>query len=146
MRRIKMLAVASGVLAITAISSAIAQSPDEHKMIQAQDIKWSPGPPSLPAGVQLALLYGDASKDGMFVVRFKVSKGYRVPPHYDSLVAKLIVHQPTRPEDLACMRRALARWCTADPGPTPRRMGPGPATHRSLRSRCAAPGTRGIRA
>jgi acetyl-CoA carboxylase biotin carboxylase subunit len=36
-----------------------------------------------------------------------VAQGYRVPPNYDSLVAKLLVHQPTRPEALACMRRAL---------------------------------------
>ncbi|HEY7311831.1 MAG TPA: acetyl-CoA carboxylase biotin carboxylase subunit [Gemmataceae bacterium] len=33
--------------------------------------------------------------------------GYRVPPNYDSLVAKLLVHQPTRADALACMRRAL---------------------------------------
>jgi acetyl-CoA carboxylase biotin carboxylase subunit len=36
-----------------------------------------------------------------------VVAGYRVPPNYDSLVAKVIVHQPTRAEALACMRRAL---------------------------------------
>jgi acetyl-CoA carboxylase biotin carboxylase subunit len=35
------------------------------------------------------------------------AQGYRVPPHYDSLVAKLLVHRPTRTEALACMRRAL---------------------------------------
>jgi acetyl-CoA carboxylase biotin carboxylase subunit len=33
--------------------------------------------------------------------------GYRVPPHYDSLIGKLIVHAPTRPEALARLRRAL---------------------------------------
>jgi len=33
--------------------------------------------------------------------------GYAVPPNYDSLVGKLIVHAPTRPEALARMRRAL---------------------------------------
>jgi acetyl-CoA carboxylase biotin carboxylase subunit len=33
--------------------------------------------------------------------------GYTVPPHYDSLVGKLIVHAPTRREALAVMRRAL---------------------------------------
>jgi acetyl-CoA carboxylase, biotin carboxylase subunit len=37
-------------------------------------------------------------------------QGYRVPPHYDSLVAKLLVHQPTRLEALAAMRRALAEF------------------------------------
>jgi acetyl-CoA carboxylase biotin carboxylase subunit len=36
--------------------------------------------------------------------------GYRVPPNYDSLVAKLLVHQPTRAEALACMRRALSEF------------------------------------
>ncbi len=39
-----------------------------------------------------------------------VVTGYRVPPNYDSLVAKLLVYQPTRPEALACMRRALAEF------------------------------------
>jgi acetyl-CoA carboxylase biotin carboxylase subunit len=45
-------------------------------------------------------------------VRFDshVVTGYRVPPHYDSLVAKLLVHQPTRAEALAVMRRALGEF------------------------------------
>jgi len=33
--------------------------------------------------------------------------GYTVPPHYDSLVAKLIVHAPTRAQAIARTRRAL---------------------------------------
>ena len=36
--------------------------------------------------------------------------GYRVPPNYDSMVAKLLVHQPTRAEAIACMRRALGEF------------------------------------
>src|SRR5713226_5123788 len=39
-----------------------------------------------------------------------VVTGYRVPPNYDSLLAKLIVYQPTRTEALAIMRRALAEF------------------------------------
>jgi acetyl-CoA carboxylase biotin carboxylase subunit len=39
-----------------------------------------------------------------------VTAGYRVPPNYDSLMAKLIIHQPTRPLALAAMRRALAEF------------------------------------
>lgn len=39
-----------------------------------------------------------------------VVTGYTVPPTYDSLLAKLLVHQPTRAEALACMRRALAEF------------------------------------
>lgn len=43
-------------------------------------------------------------------VRFDshVYSGYGVPPFYDSMVGKLIVHRPTREEAIATMRRALA--------------------------------------
>ncbi|MGB5813288.1 MAG: acetyl-CoA carboxylase biotin carboxylase subunit [Polyangiales bacterium] len=34
--------------------------------------------------------------------------GWRVPPHYDPLIAKLIVHGPTRAHAIAKMQRALA--------------------------------------
>jgi acetyl-CoA carboxylase biotin carboxylase subunit len=40
----------------------------------------------------------------------QATAGYRVPPNYDSLVAKLLVHQPTRAEAIAVMRRALAEF------------------------------------
>ena len=33
--------------------------------------------------------------------------GYVVPPYYDSMVAKLIVHAPTRPDAINRLRRAL---------------------------------------
>jgi acetyl-CoA carboxylase biotin carboxylase subunit len=36
--------------------------------------------------------------------------GYRVPPNYDSLIAKLLVYQPTREQALATMRRALSEF------------------------------------
>ena len=43
-------------------------------------------------------------------VRFDshVHTGYVVPPHYDSMIGKLIVHQPTRQEAIECMVRALS--------------------------------------
>lgn len=42
-------------------------------------------------------------------VRFEshVHAGYTVPPYYDSMVAKLLVHQPTRAEAIQSMARAL---------------------------------------
>jgi len=36
--------------------------------------------------------------------------GYKVPPFYDSLVAKLIVHAPTRAQAVARLRRSLAEF------------------------------------
>lgn len=46
---------------------------------------------------------------GGFGVRFDshIHEGYEVSPHYDSLIGKLIVHQPTREAAIACMKRAL---------------------------------------
>jgi acetyl-CoA carboxylase biotin carboxylase subunit len=47
---------------------------------------------------------------GGFGVRFDshVHVGYNVSPYYDSMIGKLIVHQPTRVEAIACMKRALS--------------------------------------
>ena len=36
--------------------------------------------------------------------------GYKIPPHYDSMVAKLIVHGENRPQCLARVRRALSEY------------------------------------
>jgi acetyl-CoA carboxylase biotin carboxylase subunit len=46
---------------------------------------------------------------GGFGVRWDshATTGYVVPPHYDSLIGKLIVHQPTRREAIDTMTRAL---------------------------------------
>ncbi|MDR0869276.1 MAG: acetyl-CoA carboxylase biotin carboxylase subunit [Planctomycetaceae bacterium] len=46
---------------------------------------------------------------GGFGVRFDshVHSGYSVPPTYDSMVGKLLVHQNTRQEAIDCMRRCL---------------------------------------
>lgn len=47
---------------------------------------------------------------GGFGVRFDshTHSGYTVSAHYDSLIGKLVVHQPTRAEAIACMQRALS--------------------------------------
>jgi acetyl-CoA carboxylase, biotin carboxylase subunit len=39
-----------------------------------------------------------------------VYAGYRIPPNYDSMVGKLIVHRPTRVLAIAAMKRALGEF------------------------------------
>jgi len=39
-----------------------------------------------------------------------VYAGYEVPPYYDSLLGKLIVHKKNREEAIACMKRALSEY------------------------------------
>jgi len=39
--------------------------------------------------------------------------GYRIPPNYDSMIGKLIVHRPTRAEAISAMKRALSEFHVA---------------------------------
>jgi quercetin dioxygenase-like cupin family protein len=54
----------------------------QHVMVTPDKLQWGPAPPSLPAGAQAAVLDGDPSKAGLFVVRLKFPDGYTVPPHW----------------------------------------------------------------
>ncbi len=36
--------------------------------------------------------------------------GYTVSPYYDSMIAKLLVHRPTRAQAISAMRRALGEF------------------------------------
>ena len=48
----------------------------KHVAIAPSDIKWGPGPATLPAGAQMAVLDGDPSKAGVpFVIRAKFPDG-----------------------------------------------------------------------
>jgi quercetin dioxygenase-like cupin family protein len=66
---------------IFAGAASIASAEEQHKVVPAQEIKWGPGPPALPAGAELTVLYGDPAKEGLFAMRLRVPDGYRVPPH-----------------------------------------------------------------
>lgn len=70
-----------------------AESPDE-------DFRPCPGP------IEELILPGGPG----IRVDTHVYAGYTVSPHYDSLIAKLLVHRPTRPEAINAMRRALAEF------------------------------------
>jgi quercetin dioxygenase-like cupin family protein len=43
--------------------------------------KWGPAPAIFPAGAEMAVMQGDPTKAGKFVVRFRMPDGYRIPPH-----------------------------------------------------------------
>ncbi len=62
-------------------SALAADEVDAHKVFLPQDLQWSTGPASLPAGAQVAVLYGDPRQPGAFVLRLKLPKGYKIAPH-----------------------------------------------------------------
>lgn len=80
--RIVLSALLTSVVAIAVpASSATAQTSDAHKIVSPQEMKWAPGPPSIPPGAQAVVLYGDPGKEGLFAMRLKLPKGYHIPPH-----------------------------------------------------------------
>jgi len=71
-------AILFSLAAAGSMQGALAQ---EHKIIAADEVKWVSAPPSIPPGAQAAVLYGDPGKEGLFVLRLKLPKGYRLAPH-----------------------------------------------------------------
>jgi ketosteroid isomerase-like protein/quercetin dioxygenase-like cupin family protein len=61
-------------------SSGVA--PTSHVMVQPASIAWSDPPPSLPRGSKIAVIAGDPSKPGPFVIRGQVPAGYKIAPHW----------------------------------------------------------------
>jgi len=64
-------------------ADASAQAPpSEHKMVLPNALTWSDAPPGLPRGAKMAVLSGDPSKPGLFVLRVQLPAGYTVAAHW----------------------------------------------------------------
>jgi quercetin dioxygenase-like cupin family protein len=70
-----------GAVVVAAPTPAAAETAATHKLIAPDSITWGPAPAALPAGAEVAVLYGDPSKDGQFAMRIRLPLGYSVPPH-----------------------------------------------------------------
>ena len=53
-----------------------------HMVMAPSAIQWGDAPPTLPKGAKMAVLSGDPSKKGFFVLRLKAPDGYRVAAHW----------------------------------------------------------------
>jgi quercetin dioxygenase-like cupin family protein len=84
MKKIVSVALLAAAAAICSLALAVDEKPvakSEHVMFAAADLKWSDGPPSLPAGAKVAVLDGDPKKAGSFTIRLQFPTGFKVPPH-----------------------------------------------------------------
>lgn len=70
--------VTAAFLAVSFSVSAIAQ---DHATVAPDAVKWGPGPGAYASGAQMAVLSGDPSKEGFYVVRLKVPAGFKIAPH-----------------------------------------------------------------
>jgi quercetin dioxygenase-like cupin family protein len=63
-------------------ASAPAQGvPPGALQFDANAVAFRPAPPSMPKGVELAVLEGDPQKPGIFTLRLKAAPGFLLPPH-----------------------------------------------------------------
>jgi len=76
---------ASAVLLAVVLQPARLSAEEVHsadmQLYSPTAIEWKAGPAALPPGARMAVLEGDPTKEGPFVVRFQFPDGYHVPPH-----------------------------------------------------------------
>jgi uncharacterized RmlC-like cupin family protein len=64
---------------------------DDMVVAHPGTLKWGAAPSVLPKGAQLAVITGDPSKAGSYVIRIKVPAGYQIPAHWHSTAENLTV-------------------------------------------------------
>jgi quercetin dioxygenase-like cupin family protein len=75
----------TGAIVALSLAAGVAVSADDpsagHIAMLPEAVKWTPGPPSLPAGAKSAVLEGDPTKPGLFTMRIQLPANYLIPPH-----------------------------------------------------------------
>ncbi len=76
MNRISLLSglFAATLLPLTAIAA------DDHMVVAPEQLKWV-APAQLPKGAEMAVVAGDPSKEGPYVIRLRVPSGLKFPAH-----------------------------------------------------------------
>ena len=88
MRKLIALSLAAPMALVVSLSAADAPS---HVSMTPASITWMDGPPSLPKGGKMAVLEGDPSKKGFFVLRARLPDGYRIAPHWHLTTERITV-------------------------------------------------------
>lgn len=68
--------------AVDDIFNANEQPASPHVVVTSTDLTWGDAPPSLPPGAKLAVVSGDPTTAGMFVVQLQAPAGYKVAAHW----------------------------------------------------------------
>jgi quercetin dioxygenase-like cupin family protein len=79
--KIALPALTAAVAVAAVASTAPADTMAGHAIVPPQEVKWGPAPAVLPPGAEAAVLFGDPSAEGFFVLRLRLPAGYKVAPH-----------------------------------------------------------------
>ena len=85
------LVLITTVLLIAGSAPLVAQENHPDILKGPNDAKWAPAPPTLPKGAQMAVLAGDPTKTGLFVVRIKLPADAKVAAHHHPTVENITV-------------------------------------------------------
>ncbi len=66
----------AGILIALPATAALAQAP-----MNADGLRWGDVPPVFPKGAKMAVVSGDPSAPGLYVIRLAMPSGYKVPAH-----------------------------------------------------------------
>ena len=70
----------TGLLLAAVVPLQVLAADDHHVTIQADGLKWT-APAAYAKGAQFAVLKGDPTKEGLYVVRLKVPAGFKIAAH-----------------------------------------------------------------
>jgi quercetin dioxygenase-like cupin family protein len=88
MRKFAVVLVGAAI-SLAAPSAVMAEAPG---FVLSQDkLEWREGPPELPPGAEVAMLFGNPAQGGPFILRLRAAKGYKVGPHKHSGMETLTV-------------------------------------------------------
>ena len=88
----KKFAFALAAVALLAFgASASADSTMKPIIVTPDSVKWMPGTGQIPATVGVAVLEGDPSKPGPFVLRLNIPDGTKFPVHYHDDTERLTI-------------------------------------------------------
>jgi len=68
-------------ICLATLSGLPAAAMDDHVSVAPNDVKWMPISPAYQKGAEIAVLAGDPTKEGQYVIRMKAPAGYKVAPH-----------------------------------------------------------------
>lgn len=91
MRTTAWLATFVALLSLGYKGSAGEHADKEAGIYPPDKMEWRDGPKSLPPGAKLAVLEGDPTKEGPFVMRLRLPDGYKIPPHTHPKTERLTV-------------------------------------------------------
>lgn len=80
---------AGAAISLAASSAVMAEAPG---FVFSQDkLEWRAGPPELPRGAEVAMLFGNPMQGGPYILRMRAPKGYKIGPHKHSGIETMTV-------------------------------------------------------